>query len=99
MEAQRISWRRTVVVIAFAALAAVAAWMSGSPTASRGADASEHRAGKAPREIAAMRTETSRTFRLPGGTMRTVISPAPVNYRHSGRWVPIDNTLEPSADG
>ena len=51
-------------------------------------------------EVVASRTETSRTFRLTDGSLRTELHLAPVNYRDaSGDWMPIDSTLRRRADG
>lgn len=51
-------------------------------------------------EIPARRTETSNTYRLADGRLQTYLFEAPVNYRTSdGKWQPIDESLEETADG
>jgi RHS repeat-associated protein len=51
-------------------------------------------------EIPAARTETSDTFRLPGGSREARIYAAPINYETpKGKWAPIGEELEPLAGG
>jgi hypothetical protein len=51
-------------------------------------------------EVPQLRTETSRTWALPDGTMRTRVFQRPVNYQDArGGWQPIDNQLVRSAGG
>lgn len=50
------------------------------------------------RDVPALRTETSRTYRRGDGTFTAVVSPTPVNVADGkGSWNPIDTTLR--ADG
>src|SRR5262249_14933515 len=45
-------------------------------------------------ELKGERTETSRTFLQPDGSLRTVVFASPVNYEtDAGGWRPIDNAL------
>jgi RHS repeat-associated protein len=49
-------------------------------------------------EVLSLRTRTSRTYRLPDGSHRAVISAGSVNFRDaSGKWVPIDDSLVASS--
>ena len=55
-------------------------------------------AAEADGEVASLRTETSRTYRLPNGTMRAKLFDRPVNFRDSaGRWQRNDTSLVPDA--
>ncbi|HSH61874.1 MAG TPA: hypothetical protein VK988_19945, partial [Acidimicrobiales bacterium] len=55
--------------------------------------------GAAPVEVDALRTQTSRTFATPDGSMETELSQASLHYADaSGAWQPIDNTLVASED-
>jgi hypothetical protein len=48
-------------------------------------------------ELAAKRTETSRTFQAGNGQFQTIVSAAPLNYRGpDGSWRPINNSLSGS---
>jgi RHS repeat-associated protein len=50
------------------------------------------------RELAAKRTEYSRTYELSDGKLQTAISSGPVNYQTaSGRWAPISTTVRRSS--
>ncbi|HEX8008988.1 MAG TPA: DNRLRE domain-containing protein, partial [Trebonia sp.] len=50
------------------------------------------------RELAAKRTEFSRTYALSDGQQQAVISAGPVNYQDpAGRWQPINTAVRPSA--
>jgi RHS repeat-associated protein len=51
------------------------------------------------REIPALRTATSRTYRLADGERETRVFQAPVNYREGDRWVPIGTELEEVPSG
>lgn len=45
-------------------------------------------------EVAALRTQMTRTYARADGRFRTVSSPVPVNFRNAqGEWTPIDDTL------
>lgn len=51
-------------------------------------------------ELPGRRTETSNTFLLPDGTMRTELFESPVNYRdEEGNWQPIEEGLEETPGG
>ncbi|HXU33434.1 MAG TPA: DNRLRE domain-containing protein, partial [Thermoanaerobaculia bacterium] len=51
-------------------------------------------------EIPSKRTETSDTFRLPSGALKTQLSETPINYEAAdGEWKPIDEALDVQADG
>ncbi len=51
-------------------------------------------------ELAADRTETSQTFRLPDGSREARIFETPINYRdNEGEWKPIEEGLEPGDHG
>lgn len=52
------------------------------------------------KELPGRRTETSNTYLLPDGTMRTELFESPVNYRdEEGNWQPIEEGLEESPAG
>lgn len=52
------------------------------------------------KELPGRRTQTSNTYLLPDGTMRTKLFESPVNYRdEEGNWQPIEEGLEESPDG
>ncbi|HEY2940450.1 MAG TPA: DNRLRE domain-containing protein [Gaiellaceae bacterium] len=49
-------------------------------------------------ELPALRSETTRTYRLEDGTYSTLFYAGPINYRdEDGVWRPIDDTLVPSS--
>jgi RHS repeat-associated protein len=49
-------------------------------------------------DVVALRSEFARSYRRADGSMRTMVSSVPINYRDaSGRWQPVDTTLR--ADG
>lgn len=51
-------------------------------------------------EVPQLRTENSRTYRRPDGSMQARISTTPLNYRDaSGAWKPIDNELRTLPNG
>lgn len=50
-------------------------------------------------EATELRTEKSRTFKTADGRLLQQLYTSPVNFRDNGRWRPIDNTLEPGAEG
>lgn len=57
-------------------------------------------AGAAGDEVAALRTEFSRTRRLAGGVLETTLSGTPLNFRDAGgTWRAIDNRLQQRPDG
>jgi hypothetical protein len=45
-------------------------------------------------EIPSLRTATSETFELPGGTRETVIYQSPIHYNDDGTWRPIEPGLD-----
>jgi hypothetical protein len=49
-------------------------------------------------ELPGLRTMTSRSYVLPGGSEITRLYEGPVNYRNGLRWEPIDNTLVPTSE-
>jgi hypothetical protein len=52
-----------------------------------------------PIEVLDERTELAQTFAQPDGSFTTRTSPTPVRVRRGGGWVPVDTTLQRTADG
>lgn len=77
----------------------------GSPVAGAGKSSAASAAAGGPQvalgpEVVGLRTEHSRTFRLPDGSLQAQISASPMNFRDgSGRWAAIDNRLKRQSDG
>ncbi|WP_125786527.1 RICIN domain-containing protein [Amycolatopsis sp. WAC 01375] len=57
------------------------------------------RSQQKPVEMRSERTENSSTFANPDGSRTTQVHGGPVHVRRGGDWVPVDLTLEKSADG
>jgi YD repeat-containing protein len=56
-------------------------------------------ATKVVRELPGLRTANSDTYLQSDGSRLLKISGAPINYKAAGAWQPIDDTLQPGADG
>lgn len=93
---------RALLLLAMVVILALGGGIGIASGESEGASGSEAQA-EAPvegKELPGRRTETSNTYLLPDGTMRTELFESPVNYRdEGGSWQPIEEGLEETPGG
>jgi YD repeat-containing protein len=95
-------WLTGCFIALIASMAPVASGASGADTAESPAPqagTSLASATKVVRELPGLRTANSDTYLQSDGSRLLKISGSPVNYKVAGAWQPINDTLQPGADG